>query len=74
MLPRSSYYRYGDTVAIIVQSDGRLTLPDNLIRDADIAMYAAKRTGYGNYAIFQRFDASRRSCPVKAPKGPAASH
>lgn len=36
----------------IVQSDDRLALPDDLIRDADIAMYVAKRAGYGDYAIF----------------------
>jgi len=27
-------------------------LPDDLMRDADIAMYEAKRAGYGDYAIF----------------------
>jgi diguanylate cyclase (GGDEF)-like protein/PAS domain S-box-containing protein len=36
----------------IAQTDDREALPDDLIRDADIAMYVAKRTGYGDYAIF----------------------
>lgn len=36
----------------ISQSLGRDTSPDDLIRDADIAMYEAKRAGHGDYAIF----------------------
>ena len=36
----------------IGQSADRLALPEDLIRDADIAMYVAKRAGYGDYAIF----------------------
>ncbi|MDQ0840026.1 putative bifunctional diguanylate cyclase/phosphodiesterase [Sphingomonas faeni] len=36
----------------IVQSADRNCLPEDLIRDADIAMYVAKRGGYGDYAIF----------------------
>ncbi|WP_242187937.1 EAL domain-containing protein [Sphingomonas sp. CARO-RG-8B-R24-01] len=36
----------------IVQSANRLAQPEDLIRDADIAMYVAKRAGYGDYAIF----------------------
>jgi diguanylate cyclase (GGDEF)-like protein/PAS domain S-box-containing protein len=36
----------------IAQTDDREALPDDLIRDADIAMYVAKRAGYGDYAIF----------------------
>lgn len=36
----------------IVQSQDRSALPEELIRDADIAMYVAKRAGYGDYAIF----------------------
>ncbi|MDD1449725.1 EAL domain-containing protein [Sphingomonas sp. H160509] len=36
----------------IAQSLGRDTSPDDLLRDADIAMYEAKRAGHGDYAIF----------------------
>jgi len=36
----------------IAQPLGRKTSPDDLIRDADIAMYESKRAGYGDYAIF----------------------
>jgi predicted signal transduction protein with EAL and GGDEF domain len=36
----------------ISQSLGRDTSSDDLIRDADIAMYEAKRAGHGDYAIF----------------------
>lgn len=36
----------------ISQSLGRDTSADDLIRDADIAMYEAKRAGHGDYAIF----------------------
>lgn len=36
----------------ISQSLGRATSPDDLLRDADIAMYEAKRAGHGDYAIF----------------------
>ncbi|WP_375383079.1 putative bifunctional diguanylate cyclase/phosphodiesterase [uncultured Sphingomonas sp.] len=36
----------------IVRSSSRDTQPEALIRDADIAMYAAKRSGFGQYAIF----------------------
>lgn len=36
----------------IAHSAGGATLPEDLIRDADIAMYVAKRAGYGDYAIF----------------------
>ncbi len=36
----------------IVQSSADNTHPDTLIRDADIAMYVAKRSGFGEYAIY----------------------
>lgn len=36
----------------IVQPADRMAQPEDLIRDADIAMYVAKRAGYGDYAIF----------------------
>ena len=36
----------------IAQSLGRDTSPNDLLRDADIAMYEAKRAGHGDYAIF----------------------
>ena len=36
----------------IVLSGGRTATPEDLIRDADIAMYEAKRQGPGDYAIF----------------------
>ena len=36
----------------IVKSSKRSDTPEALIRDADIAMYTAKRAGYGDYAIF----------------------
>ena len=36
----------------IVQSSARSTYPESLIRDADIAMYVAKRSGFGDYAVF----------------------
>lgn len=36
----------------IVQATDPLALPEDVIRDADIAMYVAKRAGYGDYAIF----------------------
>lgn len=36
----------------IVRSSSGSTHPEGLIRDADIAMYTAKRSGYGEYAIF----------------------
>jgi diguanylate cyclase (GGDEF)-like protein/PAS domain S-box-containing protein len=36
----------------ISRSLSRDTSPDDLIRDADIAMYEAKRAGHGDYAIF----------------------
>jgi diguanylate cyclase (GGDEF)-like protein/PAS domain S-box-containing protein len=36
----------------ISQALGRDTSPDDLLRDADIAMYEAKRAGHGDYAIF----------------------
>jgi diguanylate cyclase (GGDEF)-like protein/PAS domain S-box-containing protein len=36
----------------IAQTGDRDALPEDLIRDADIAMYVAKRAGYGDYAIF----------------------
>jgi diguanylate cyclase (GGDEF)-like protein/PAS domain S-box-containing protein len=38
----------------IVQSTSGSTHPEGLIRDADIAMYAAKRAGFGEYAIFSQ--------------------
>ncbi|BCA63491.1 hypothetical protein HMP09_2725 [Sphingomonas sp. HMP9] len=36
----------------IVEAADRAAVPEDLIRDADIAMYEAKRAGYGDYAIF----------------------
>ena len=36
----------------IVQSSSRCDGPEALLRDADIAMYEAKRAGHGSYAIF----------------------
>ena len=36
----------------IAQSLGRDTSPDDLLRDADIAMYEAKRAGHGDFVIF----------------------
>jgi diguanylate cyclase (GGDEF)-like protein/PAS domain S-box-containing protein len=36
----------------IVQSSVRCDGPEALLRDADIAMYEAKRAGHGSYAIF----------------------
>lgn len=46
----------------IAQSLGRDTSPDDLLRDADIAMYEAKRAGHGDYAIF---DPSMHQMAVK---------
>lgn len=39
------------SIGIVKAADPRC-LPEDLIRDADIAMYEAKRAGYGDYAIF----------------------
>ena len=36
----------------IARSSGRTDQPETLIRDADIAMYVAKRSGYGEYAVY----------------------
>ena len=36
----------------IVQTTDAVALPEDVIRDADIAMYEAKRAGFGDYAIF----------------------
>lgn len=36
----------------IVQSFSQYTSPEELLRDADIAMYEAKNTGHGTYAVF----------------------
>jgi diguanylate cyclase (GGDEF)-like protein len=36
----------------VVLAGGAGAVPDNLMRDADIAMYEAKRAGRGDYAIF----------------------
>ena len=36
----------------IVQSSARYESPEPLLRDADIAMYEAKRAGHGGYAVF----------------------
>ncbi|NJK42206.1 MAG: diguanylate cyclase [Acaryochloridaceae cyanobacterium SU_2_1] len=38
----------------IVQGDSRYRLADELIRDADIAMYKAKTNGKGHYAVLMR--------------------
>jgi diguanylate cyclase (GGDEF)-like protein/PAS domain S-box-containing protein len=38
----------------IIMSDPRYTTPENMLRDADIAMYQAKMQGKGCYAIFQQ--------------------
>jgi diguanylate cyclase (GGDEF)-like protein/PAS domain S-box-containing protein len=45
----------------IVQTSDTPTVPEDLIRDADIAMYEAKRSGFGDYAIF---DASMHKSAV----------
>jgi diguanylate cyclase (GGDEF)-like protein/PAS domain S-box-containing protein len=45
----------------IVQTSNPLVEPEDLIRDADIAMYEAKRSGFGDYAIF---DASMHASAV----------
>lgn len=45
----------------IVQTSDPTVIPDDLIRDADIAMYAAKRSGFGEYALF---DASMHDTAV----------
>ena len=39
----------------IVLSSERTKTPEDLIRDADIAMYEAKRAGPGGYSIFEAF-------------------
>ncbi len=36
----------------IARSSEETTSPETLIRDADIAMYVAKRSGYGQYAVY----------------------
>jgi len=36
----------------IVQSSSRSSHPEAIMRDADVAMYAAKRSGPGDYAVF----------------------
>ena len=36
----------------IARSSERSAAPETLIRDADIAMYVAKRAGYGEYAVY----------------------
>ncbi len=36
----------------IARSTERTVSPETLIRDADIAMYVAKRSGYGEYAVY----------------------
>ena len=36
----------------IARSSERSAVPETLIRDADIAMYVAKRAGYGEYAVY----------------------
>jgi len=36
----------------IAYADAECEGPDALIRDADLAMYAAKRSGFGDYAVF----------------------
>ena len=36
----------------IARSSPRTVSPETLIRDADIAMYVAKRSGYGEYAVY----------------------
>lgn len=48
------------SIGIAHSVDGGIP-PEDLIRDADIAMYEAKRAGYGDYAIF---DASMREKAV----------
>lgn len=36
----------------IVHVDARYDTPEQLVRDADVAMYAAKQSGAGNYSLF----------------------
>ena len=36
----------------IVQSSERASHPEAIIRDADVAMYVAKKSGFGDYAVF----------------------
>jgi diguanylate cyclase (GGDEF)-like protein len=47
----------------IVTADATHTSPEDLLRDADIAMYAAKKQGRGRWALF---DASMRKAVIDA--------
>jgi len=47
----------------IVTADATHTSPEDLLRDADIAMYAAKKQGRGRWALF---DASMRKSAIDA--------
>ncbi|WP_447957879.1 putative bifunctional diguanylate cyclase/phosphodiesterase [Vreelandella sp. EE7] len=47
----------------IVTADVTHTLPEDLLRDADIAMYAAKKHGRGRWALF---DVSMREAAIEA--------
>ena len=42
----------GASIGIVVNVDGNIS-PESVLRDADIAMYQAKRTGRGRFAIFR---------------------
>ncbi|HET7315410.1 putative bifunctional diguanylate cyclase/phosphodiesterase [Salinisphaera sp.] len=43
---------YSSTSIGIVHIDARYDSPEQLVRDADVAMYAAKQGGAGNYSLF----------------------
>ena len=48
------------------------TTPDELLRNADVAMYIAKRDGKGGYRLFQRVDARRGAGAPGDARRPAA--
>jgi diguanylate cyclase (GGDEF)-like protein len=48
------------SVGVVVTRPGE-RLPDEILRDADVAMYAAKERGKGRYEIFGRGDTADRS-------------
>ena len=46
---------------------------DELLRDADVAMYRAKRDGKGGYRLFEPGDARRRARPPRAARRPRSA-